>query len=90
MSLAQSRGPGGADRRDAHVPTPSRVLPGKRKIGQAIGHGLKDCWNYTTEIAAILKDKPDAGGWAVASMLKSNYSISIAYNTVGRWLDEHC
>ena len=36
-----------------------------------------------------LSDKPDAGGWAVASKLKSKYSVHIAHMTVERWLDEH-
>ena len=73
----------------ADAPTPSRVLAGKRKIGEAMGRSQDDCWNYTTEIESILKGAPDAGGWAIASKLKSMYSIIIDYNTLGRWLKQH-
>ena len=71
------------------APTPSRVLAGKRKLGEAIGRKQDDCWSYTTEIAAILKDNPEAGRRAVASRLQSTYGITIAVNTVDRWLAKH-
>ena len=48
-----------------------------------------DCWSYITEIAAILMDAPDAGGWAVASKLQRTYSITVNFMTVDRWLKQH-
>ena len=71
------------------APTPSRVLAGKRKSGETIGRKQDDCWSYTTEIAAILKESPSAGGWAVAAKLKSIYSITISKDTLDRWLNKH-
>ena len=71
------------------APTPSRVLAGKRKLGEAIGRKQDDCWSYTTEIAAILKESPSAGGWAVAAKLKSIYFITISAGTLDRWLKKH-
>ena len=71
------------------APTPSRVLSGKRKIGEAMGRSQDDCWSYTTEIHAVLKDAPDAGRRAIAAELKSTYAITIAEKTLGRWLKLH-
>ena len=71
------------------APTPSRVLSGKRKIGDVIGRGQDDCWNYVTEIGAILEDAPDAGRRAIAEKLKKTYSITIDHMTLARWLKQH-
>ena len=73
----------------ADAPTPSKVLAGKRKIGEAMGRSQDDCFNYTTELGAILKDAPDAGRRAVAAALKSTYAITIAEMTLDRWLKQH-
>ena len=73
----------------AYAPTPSRVLAGKRKIGEAIGRSQEHCWNYVAEIEAILKAIPDAGGRAVAAKLKGAYAVTIGKNTLDRWLELH-
>ena len=51
-----------------------------------MGRSQDDCWNYTIEIEAILKDTPDAGRRAITAKLKGTYSITTTADTLGRWL----
>ena len=54
-----------------------------------MGRSQDDCWNYVTEIEAILKETPNAGRRSIAKTLKSTDAITISECTLDRWLKQH-